>query len=254
VPYGGDHWAIKADFGGHEEFVVFDTGGGFTAISPQAAMALGCKPWGRITGFRMRGDRLDVQRCDNIELIAHGASGQVPIRLPTVGIWDFNSMLPKDIPPMAANLGLDAFPGRVVTLDIAHRQLILETSDSLKKRLAAGRDTMREVPMHVVNEAEGYSHTFMAALDTAKGRVWMNIDSGDDTPITIGRHIADLIGLDAQKKGKQAYQGMLAGGVPLRGDAYVQDLIFDGNIGAPILAHWVITIDLAGQRFWVSPA
>ena len=76
VPYGGDHWAIKADVAGHEEFVVFDTGGGFTAISPQAATALGCKPWGRITGFRMRGDRLDVQRCDNIAFIAHGASAQ----------------------------------------------------------------------------------------------------------------------------------------------------------------------------------
>jgi hypothetical protein len=107
--------------------------------------------------------------------------------------------------------------------------------------------------MHVVNEAQGYSHTFMTALDTAKGRVWMTIDIGDDTPITVGRHVAELLGLDPQKKGRQAYEGMLAGGVALRGGAYVQDIIFDGNIGAPILAHWVITIDMAGQRFWVDP-
>jgi hypothetical protein len=46
----------------------------------------------------------------------------------------------------------------------------------------------------------------------------------------------------------------LAPHIQWQGNAQVQDLVVDGNIGAPILCRWVITMDLAHQRLWLSPA
>jgi hypothetical protein len=245
-PYLDEHWTFRAKIKGREELFLMDTGGGLTAVSPEAAAEIGCEPWGLLTAFRMRGDRLDLKRCDNVEIDAGG----IPLRLPTTGIWDFSKMLPKDAPQIAGNVGLDAFAGRMVTLDIGNRQLVIETPKSLEVRIAAAK----EVPVQFIKEAEGYSTTIAAALDTAKGRIWMHLDSGDDVPITIGSHVAGALGLDPQKKGAQPLDVSLVGGVALRGSAHVKDIIFDGNIGAPVIAGWIMTMDLVHQRLWIAPA
>jgi hypothetical protein len=245
-PYLDEHWAFRAKIKGREELFLMDTGGGLTAVSPEAAADIGCEAWGQLTGFRMRGDRFDLKRCDNVEIDAGG----ILLRLPTSGIWDFNKMLPKDAAPIAGNVGLDAFSGRIITLDIGNRQLVIETPKSLKARIAASK----EVPVQFIKEAEGYSTTIAAALDTPKGRIWMHLDSGDDVPITIGSHAAGAVGLDPQKKGAQGLDVSLVGGVALRGTARVKDIIFDGNIGAPIISGWIMTMDLVHQRLWIAPA
>ncbi len=241
-----DHWAFKAKIKGREELFLMDTGGGITAVSPEAAAQIGCEPWGQLTGFRMRGDRVDLKRCDNVDIDAGG----VPLHLPVTGIWDFSKMLPKDSAPLAGNVGLDAFAGRVITLDIGNRQLVIETPQSLKARIAAAQ----EVPVQFIREAEGYSMTIAAALDTPKGRIWMHLDSGDDVPITIGSHVAAAVGLDPEKKGAQPFDASLVGGVALRGSARVKDIIFDGNVGAPVISGWIVTMDLAHQRLWIASA
>jgi hypothetical protein len=205
-PYLNEHWAFKARIKGREELFVMDTGGGLTAVPPEAAAEIGCEP--------------------------------------------FSKMLPKDAAPIAGNVGLDAFAGRVITLDIGNRQLVIETPKSLPARIAAAK----EVPVQFIKESEGYSTTIAAALDTAKGRIWMHLDSGDDVPITIGSHVASAVGLDPQKKGAQPLDTSLVGGVVLRGSAHVKDIIFDGNVGAPVISGWVMTMDMVHQRLWIAPA
>jgi hypothetical protein len=244
-PYVDEHWAFRAKIKGKEQLFVMDTGGGLTAVTPETAAQIGCEPWGQLTGFRMRGDRLDLKRCDNVDVDAGG----IRLHFPTTGIWDFNKLLPPGAPPIAANVGLDAFAGRAITLDIGNRRLIIETPSSLKARVAKAK----EVPVQFVEEVEGYSTTVALALDTSKGRVWMHLDSGDDVPLTVGSHLAPILGLEV-KKGAQPLDVSLAGGVPLRGSAYVKELIFDGNIGAPIISKWIVTIDLARRRLWIAPA
>jgi hypothetical protein len=71
----------------------------------------------------------------------------------------------------------------------------------------------------------------------------MMLDSGDDAPITIGRHVAGAVELDPEKKGAQEFNATLVGGVALRGAAYVKDIIFDGNNGSPIISGWIMTMD-----------
>jgi hypothetical protein len=246
-PYlDADHWAFRGKIGDAEGLFQLDTGGGLTVVTPAATRAVGCKPWGRFSGFRMRGDRLDLQRCERVSIDLGGITLQVP----SAGVWDLSSVLPKGAPALSASVGLDAFAGRAVTLDLPHRQLIVESPESLRARTAAAH----EVPVHFVHEVEGYGLDAMIGLDTADGRVWMTLDSGNDAPITVGRHIAALLGLDPDGKGPQHLAAPVAPGVSLEGTAIVRDLILDGNIGSPILSRWAVTLDLVRGRAWIAPA
>jgi hypothetical protein len=238
-------WSFEGRIGGREGLFLLDTAGGLTVVTPAGAEAAGCKPWGQLTGFRMRGDRLDLPRCDTVVIEAWGTKLDVP----TAGLFDIAKLLPAGSPPLAGSVALDAFAGRAVTLDLAHRQLVVETPASLAARLRGAR----AVPVRFSREVGGLALTPLVAVETAQGRAWMELDSGSDAAVIVDRHVAAPLGLDPQNKGAQPLKATVAGGVALAGPALVQDLILDGNIGLPTLEGWTVTIDLNGQQLWISP-
>lgn len=245
-PYLGELWSLEAVVSGREGLFLLDTAGGLTVVSPVEAKATGCKAWGQLTGFRMRGDRADMPRCDAVAVTVQGTKLEVP----SAGVFDIGRLLPADAPPLAGSLALDAFAGRAVTLDLAHRRLIIETPTSLAARI---RGAM-EVPVRFSREVGGLSLTPMIPVESPAGRAWMELDSGSDGPVIVERHVAAPLGLNPNVKTSQPLDARIAGGVPLRSPALVQDLILDGNIGLQVLARWRVTLDLAHQRLWIAPA
>jgi hypothetical protein len=245
-PYLGVLWSFQADVDGKPRRFLLDTAGGITVISQPFADSIGCKPWGRVTGFRMRGDRVDAPRCDDVGLTAAG----LPLKAPTAGVIDFSTLLPKDAPPLDGSVALDAFAGRAVTLDLAGRRLIVETPDSLKVRARQGV----EVPVRFSREAMGLALTPFVAAPTAKGRIWLELDCGSTGALVIGKHVADLLGLDPAVQKGQSVEMTLVGGPKISGKVLVEDMILDGNIGVPALRQWVVTLDLAEERAWIAPA
>lgn len=245
-PYLDVLWSFQGEVDGKPRRFLLDTAGGITVISQPFADAIGCKPWGRVTGFRMRGDRVDLPRCDDVGLKAAG----LPLTAPTAGVIDFSTLLPKDAPPLDGSVALDAFAGRAVTLDLAGRRLIVETPDSLKAR---ARDGV-EVPVRFSREAMGLALTPFVAAPTAKGRIWLELDCGSTGALVIGKHVADLLGLDPAVQKGQSVEMTLVGGPKISGKVLVEDMILDGNIGVPALAQWVVTLDLANERAWIAPA
>jgi hypothetical protein len=246
-PYLGTLWSLEATVHGQKGRFLFDTGGGVTVVSADETAVVGCKPWGQVTGFRMRGDRIDSKRCDNVEI----GLGGLTLTAPTGIVFDFAGILPKDAPPIAGSLALDAFAGRAVTIDLAHRRLIVETPASLRARVAHAA----EVPMHIERDAAGLARTPLIAVQTAQGQAWMYLDSGSDGSIVVNRAIAEALGLDPQQKHGQPLHATIAGGPSFDAEkALVQDLIVDGDIGNPLMAKWIITIDLAHERLWLAPA
>jgi hypothetical protein len=245
-PYLGALWSFDGVVGGREGLFLLDTAGGVTVVTPAQAEAAGCKPWGQLTGFRMRGDRVDTPRCDGVTVTAAGTKLEVP----TAGVFDIGKLLPPGAPPLAGSMALDAFAGRAVTLDLAHRRLIVETPQSLAARVRGAV----EVPVRFSREMGGVTLTPMVAVETPAGRAWMELDSGSDAAVIVDRHVAAPLGLDPNVKTAQLLDAKLAGGVALHGRALVQDLILDGNIGLPVLARWAVTLDLARQKAWIAPA
>jgi len=240
-PYLGVLWSFQAKDGGR---YLLDTAGGLTAITPATAKAVGCTPWGRITGFRMRGDRMDLTRCDGIKVEAPG----VTLTAPTVGVLDFGKLLPPDAPTLAGSVALDAFAGRVVTLDLGGQQLVIETPESLKTRIKGAA----EVPVRFARDAAGLALTPFIPVTTSKGLVWMELDSGSNGAVVVAQHNAALLGMDPESKERQPVKMSIEGGPKVETQGIVMDLILDGNIGVPLLKDWVVTLDLANQRAWIA--
>lgn len=246
-PYLGVLWSFEAELGGKQHVFLFDTGGGITVLTPESARDIGCAPWGQLTGFRMRGDRVDMARCDGVTVRSGGAA----LTTATAGVFDFSKLLPKDAPPLAGSIALDSFAGKIVTIDLGHRQIILETAASLKRRIAGAR----EVELHLAGEVQGHAVTPFLAVQTPKGKVWLEIDTGSNSSVIVASHNAPLFAMKPDSKEPQAFRGAVVGGVALAADdAQAMPLVLDGNIGAAILKSWIVTIDTTRGRAWISPA
>jgi len=245
-PYLGAQTAVRLSVDGHEGLFLFDTGEGVSTITPQFAAAIGCDPWGQVTGFRMSGERLDFPRCDGVHFDVGGKQFTAPI----AGVFDIMSLLPKDAPVLAGSLGLDIFAGRVVTVEPRANRLIVESPQSLALRIR----TAQEIPARLVRDAEGVALAIDGGVVTPRGIAWMELDTGNGGALVVANHIAPLLGLKPDQKDAQLATFTLAGGVAVTGKTRTRDLIMDGNIGNQFLKNWNLTLDLARGRAWLAPA
>lgn len=238
--------ALRATVGGREGLFVVDTAGGLTTLTPGFAESIGCAPWGRVTGFRMMGDRLDVPRCDDVEVTIGGRG----FRASTTGVFDLMSLYPADAQPVAGLIALDLFDGKAITIDFPGKRLIVESAASLRARTKRAQ----ELPVRLSREVQGRALAASVGVPTSRGLVWMEIDSGNGGTILVSKPYASLFGLDPTKDGPQAIDVVLGGNLRMSGRAFTPDMIIDGNVGMPFLKDVAITLDLAAGRLWVTRA
>ena len=236
--------AIHANVGGQDGFFVFDTGSGMVTLTPQFAQKIGCRPWGRLTGFAMMANRIDAPRCSDVSV----AVGGVRTVVPDAGVLDVMSFYPKDAQPIDGLISFAAFDGKAITIDFPGNTLTIESPASLRQRTRAAT----EVPVRLVREVQGRSLAIAAGVPTSRGRVWMELDSGNSRTILISKPYAALFGLDPAKKEAQPVDFPLAGDLRVRGTAFTPDMIIDGNIGMPFLKDVVMTVDFASSRLWIK--
>lgn len=246
-PVGAFQLTARLSVNGHEALFLLDTGGGVSLITPQFAGVVGCKPWGRVTVFRLTGERIDMPRCDNMNFAIAGQQYANPI----VGVFDVTKMFPAGAPKLDGLLALNVFAKQALTLSVSGRLLMIESADSLSARIGSAK----EIPIRLVRQAEGVGLMVDAAVPTRDGTAWMEIDSGNAGPPIVGEHVAGALGLDPGGAKDQPAGFSIGGFAPVHGKVTIADmLIMDGNIGAEFLARWDIILDLAGERAWLSPA
>jgi len=244
---GGTHMmTMNAVVNGHEGRFIFDTAGGISYISPAFARQIGCEPWGQLSGFVLTGQRLDMQRCENV---AFNVAGQ-HVAVPTAGVYDIGQFMPPNTPRIDGSIGLDAFAGQSVTLSLAGKKLIVESASSLKERQRNGK----EIKVRLVRELEGLALAVVAAVQTNKGLAWMELDSGNGGANVVGKHLAAMFGLEPEKKEPQNGALKLENGTEVAGPFRVNPtLIMDGNIGTRFMINYEVTFDLAAGRAWLAP-
>ncbi len=226
---------------------LFDSAGGVTMISPDVARRAGCTPAGRGVGFRMNGERLDTPLCHGLSLDIAGQHW-TPRQ---IGVLDLSPYLAPGQTAPDGNLALDAFEGRVVTLDVAHNALIIETQQSFAPRIVGAV----EAPMRLSRESQGASLSANIGVPGPDGLVWFELDSGNGGTVLVSKHLASAFHLDPAAQGPQHLELDIAPGVHLSTDrAFTPDLILDGNLGMPFLSHYVVTLDLAHERAWLKAA
>ncbi|MBS0214300.1 MAG: aspartyl protease family protein [Proteobacteria bacterium] len=238
--------------GGQRGTFLLDTGSGVSFVTPEFAKRIGCESWGRITGFRLTGERLDLPRCDAVSMTLGGGKALAPL---TIGVLDLKPLLPPGAPAADGSLALDALDGQVFTLDLRAGTLEFETPKSLAQRTAGAI----EVPIRVSrNGTSGHGLGVSARMKTAKGDLWLEVDSGGGAPVLLRKEVAAEAGADPGQSQAQPYtlrlSGSKGGDVVLPTRAIVRDMIHDGVVGMPVLVNWKVTLDLAGDRMWVTPA
>lgn len=245
--FGGRLRSIRLTVNGQEGLFTIDTGGGVSLISPAFAQRIGCRPWGAHTGFRLTGERLDLPRCDNVAFTLPTGVKLAPV---SAGVIDLKPLLFKDAPPVDGSIALDAFEGRAFTLDLGGGTLTMETPQSL----AARSREASEIPIRLARQAAGHALGVVVPVPTAKGNLWMSLDSGGGAPVLLRDKIAAEAGVNAGSKEAQPYTLVPSGGekVQVQTRAIVRDMILDGVIGMPVLVRWNLSFDLANNRLWIS--
>jgi hypothetical protein len=236
--------ALRARIAGQTGLFAFDTAGGVSIVTPAFAQRIGCRPWGRMTGFRMMGDRLDMPFCQNVVI----RIGEREFGAPVLGVFDIMSLFPKDAQPIDGLIALDLFSAEAITIDFPSKQLVIESEKSLARRIRSAT----EVPARIAREVQGRALAVNVGVPSSKGLVWMELDSGNGGTILISRPYAALFGLDPAKEGPQDVDFSLAGKLRVTGRAFAPDMILDGNIGMPFLGTTVVSLDLRAGRVWIS--
>ena len=244
APYLRAQATVHAVVNGQAGTFMFDTGEGVTCMSPALAKKAGGEPWGRISGFRMSGERLDNPHCDHVTFDLAGQR----LLAPVVSTLDIMQFMGEGIPPIDGAIGLDLFAHRVITI-VPRREIVLESPESFAVRIK----NAREVPIRLVRDAEGVALAVDAAVPTPKGMAWMELDSGNGGSLVVANHIAPLLDLPTDAATPRPGRFALANGIEVQGGIRTRDLIMDGNIGAQFLNHWILTLDLEHERAWLSP-
>jgi hypothetical protein len=244
-PYLRAQASVRATVGGVTGTFMFDTGEGLSTISPAFAARIGCRPWGRVSGFRMSGERLNNPHCDNVDFDLAGER----LTAPAVTTVDVMAFIGQGVPSVDGSLGLDLFAGKAITI-VPRREIIIESPASLAARIR----NAREIPIRLVRDVEGLALSVDTAVRTSQGLAWMEMDTGNGGSMVIADHIAPLLGMAPDTSTPTPARFQLANGIVVEGNARTRDLIMDGNIGAQFLNRWNITLDLRAGRAWLSPA
>lgn len=221
---------------------LFDTGGGFTVLTPETARVAGCAPFGRLTGFRSSGERIDLPRCGPVKLVV----GDEPL-VGEVAVLDVMRLL-EGAPTIGGILSLQSLEGRAFTLDLSGNRLVLETRDSLAAR-TAGRSP---VAVRLSRQAGGAAIDLFLEVSAPGGSLWLELDSGNAGPVLLSPHALTQLGLTTKGDEPRRVTLDVRGLGPTAVDAVTKDLIYDGLLNARFLESVVISVDLASGRAWIT--
>lgn len=225
--------------------LLFDTGGGLTLIGPKIAKRLGCEPSGRSVGFRMTGDHVNYQICSDIVLNIGG----IDFRHETIGVWDVNSVLPENLPPLDGILSLKTFSNQPFTLDLSNKRLILESEQSLSERVK----NMSRLKSRIATGPDGSELTvFLHGMIKKAG--WFLLDSGNLDVVQVSPHLDfNSVGDSIISSNIWESEFMLDGLSPVLTRFRTKDIIYDGALSEKFMREWIFTFDLASNAIWISP-
>ena len=217
--------------------LLLDTGGGSTLVTPSVASGLGCRPYGRDVGHRMSGEPVEFQRCDALDL----AIGGWHRSFAPVAVFDVNALLPPELPRLDGVLALDAFRGRVITIDWSRSRLVVHSSLTANAAIRSSG-----VPLRAATGMAGNGLSVFLPASGTRGPVWLLLDSGNIRGTLVAEHILrdSLLATDVP-----ATVALSIGTrPPVRMPFEPVDLVIDGALGTDFLDGGPVTLDLRDSR------
>lgn len=228
--------------------MLFDTGAGVTTISPDLARRIGCTPHGTFVGHRLTGQSVRAQKCGEHKVALGAHVGTVD-----AVVLDPAALMPSGTPAFDGFLGLDAFDGAVVTLDLADNRLTVETPESLAERIGddPGAATRRQT------ESGGRGLAVFAPIEATVGSLWFLVDSGNMANIMVAPQTLEQWSFTPEQIAA-AIESRTGVAVPFNIIAAprspervaVREMIHDGVLNERLIAAYEVTFDLKNDRIW----
>jgi predicted aspartyl protease len=240
-PYLSRLVTVDAVINGDTVGLRFDTGGGETVISPEVADRIGCSPAGRSVGYRMNGDRIDVTLCRDVTVVIGGVSSEHE----QLGVWDLQSLLPAEAPPIDGVLSLKTLAAQPFTLDLQRGQLTLETEASFDQRIQG----MTRLQSRMATGTDGDELTvFVRGEVDSEG--WFLLDSGNLDVVQAAPYLSGA----ASGASSEPWQHDLAlSGLPGIATSFrTRDIIYDGVLSEQFMRNLVFAFDLESNEVWAA--
>lgn len=235
---------------------LLDTGAGIHVLSNKLFRQLQTTPAGRLTAFRMGGERLDL----DVSKISSISLGPFRQENPYICTMDKLDSLGID-----GALSVKFFEHNPVTIDFKNNHLIFETKETLRDRTENGSVVNLETQRYRDKSLD--IHVVFQANDSIE--LELELDTGSGKKIYFHSRFMELLGLDTESENVQA--------IPVNDDViykspiqkltlynapdimldspeiYFQDnLIYDGVIGIEFWKDKLVTIDIQGKRIIVG--
>lgn len=244
--YVGNLKKIEVIILGKSYSFIFDSGGGETMISPGIADRLNKKTHGQVTGFRMNGEMVVYPVCDSITI----SFGRTDIFHSTVGVWDVMSILPRGLPQLDGVISLKSFENKMITLDLGHNRLIIESRSSLKKVISK----KKFLQSRFANGLAGNELNIFLALHKNNNSYWFLFDSGNIGSLLFSQRAAYEWELQADtiKRRELGTVSINIGGDKINTTAESAPIIYDGALNYDIIARFLFTIDFKQRKIWMD--
>ncbi|MBP6013480.1 MAG: aspartyl protease family protein [Alphaproteobacteria bacterium] len=229
-PYAGKLKHVRVTVAGAERQFLFDTGGGYTLVTPQLARLIGCTPSGRIAGFRMTGARFDTATCASVRLTI----GSLPSRVEAVGVFDLMALLPKELPALEGVISLASFRAQRVTLDLAGGRMIV-----------GAESNGVPFPCRAATGLDGSNYVLFASVERSGSAYWFEIDSGNLDSVLVAPHAAPQFGLDPTTKEATETDLALGQSASARVSVRVANILYDGVLSAQFLEGGTLSANLS---------
>lgn len=232
-------WAIEVGLSGETHPFLFDTGAGLTTITTDLAERAGLRPSGRLTGFRMTGERVDLARCPDVTLDLGGR----PIHHEVLGVLDLMALLPDDFPTIGGVLALNSFLDQPFTANFRDGELVLESD--------ARTDSMTSLDIRVGRPLQGLAVEVYVAARRGQATVWLELDTANTGPVLLAPHAANQLRIESNER-TCAAELEIVSGARWKTDVVIRDLIIDGNLGATFVRDRAWALDLREPALWVG--
>lgn len=257
--YQGRLRTVRVRAAGRDWRLLFDTGGGFTLVSPSFAAALGCEPRGRVRGYRMTGEPVTSPTCGPPATAGPDSTGALTIAgwraVPqTLAVFDLMTLLPPDWPRLDGLISLRTFAGRRLTLDLAANALLLDTSARTGATDAQPGPGTVPVAGRLATGPSGAELLVFAGITIGTDTLWLEVDSGNLAAVQLAPHAARLLGMADSVGAEQSLMLPLAPGYGTAVRARVSELALDGALNAAWLEQGRLTLDLSDGRLWWTPS
>lgn len=244
--YMGVLQTVEIEIGGERLPFIFDTAGGVTILTPGVADRLGLEGYGRVTAFRMSGERVDLQRLAETSM----SMGSLALTVEPV-VFELMSLLPEEWPELGGLVSLQTLQNHIVTLDLGNSLVFIETEAGLADRVSG----TTSVPARMARQAGGAALDLFLEVRAPGGNLWIEIDSGNAGPVLLAPHALEQLGITAAD-GAASWQGQLTldfgGDCALVVNAVKKDIIYDGVLNLDTIKQLVLTVDIPGERVWMA--